>query len=126
MTEKKLEMRELNGQDTFLMLPIVAKLNIADVIKFFENERGKHADEEMSGDEVDEIGIEMAAKALELVLADIGKVRKDINKLLASVCDTTQKEVEGLGFAEYNMLIIELFTQDEFKGFFKQLYSSLS
>ena len=121
----KLEMRDLNGQDTFLLLPIVAKLGIADVIKYFESERGKHADEELSKEEINNVGIDMAAKALEIVLADIDKVRKDINKLLASLCGTTQKEIESLGFTEYNMLIIQLFTQGEFKGFFKQLYSSL-
>lgn len=120
-----LEMRDLNGQDTFLMLPIVAKLGISDVIKFVENQRGKYADDELSSEEVDDIGVEMFAKAFEMIVADIDKVRKDINKLLASVCNTTQKEIESLGFTEYNMLIINLFTQDEFKGFFKHLYSSL-
>ena len=120
-----LEMRELNGQDTFLMLPIVAKLGISDVIKFVESQRGKHEDEELSSEEVDDIGIEIFAKVFEIIVADIDKVRKDINKLLASVCNTTQKEIESLGFTEYNMLIIKLFTQDEFKSFFKHLYSSL-
>ena len=120
-----LEMRELNGQDTFLMLPIVAKLGIADVIKYVESERGKRADEELSNEEIDELGIDIAAKALEIVLVDIDKVRKDINKLLARLCETTQKEIENLGFTEYNMLIIKLFTQEEFKAFFKHLYSSL-
>ncbi len=120
-----LETRELNGQDTFLLLPIVAKLGIADVIKYVEGERGKRADEELSKEEIEEVGIDIAAKALEIVLADIDKVRKDINKLLANLCGTTQKEIESLGFTEYNMLIIKLFTQEEFKDFFKHLYSSL-
>jgi len=121
-----LVMRELNGQDTFLLLPIVAKLGISDVIKFFKDKRGEHADEELSNEEIEEIGIDIAAKALEIILKDIDKVKDDINRLLASVCETTQKEIKELGFTDYNILIIKLFTQEEFKGFFKQLYSSLN
>ncbi len=121
----KLEMRELNGQDTFLLLPIVAKLEISDAIKYVEKQRGKYADEELSQEEIDIVGAELFAKALEVILVNIDKVQNDINKLLANMCNTTQKEIKELDFAEYNMLIIELFTQEGFKAFFKQLYSSL-
>lgn len=121
----KLEMRGLNGQDTFLLLPIVAKLGISDAIKYVEKQRGKYADEELSQEEIDAVGAKLFAKVLEIMLADIGKIQNDINKLLAELCNTTQKEIKGLDFAEYNVLIVELFTQEGFKSFFKHLYSSL-
>lgn len=121
---EKLEMRELNGQDTFLMTPIIAKLNIDDVIKVIREERSKYEDAELSETEIEDLGIEVAVKAMSAVLGNIDKVQKDLNRLLAKVCDTTIKEIESLGFADYNMLIIELFKQDEFKDFFKRLYSS--
>lgn len=121
----KLEMRGLNGQDTFLLLPIVAKLGISDAIKYVEKQRGKYADEELSQEEIDAVGAKLFAKVLEIMLADIDKVQNDINKLLANMCNTTQKEIKELDFAEYNMLIIKLFSQEGFKAFFKHLYSSL-
>lgn len=118
--EKKLEMKELSGQDTFLILKILNKTNGAEIIDNFFNNTGKYA----KGKDHTRIGMQVVADAVNVVFANIENAKDDINKLLANLCNVKVKEIEGLGFVEYNKLLIDFFKKEELKDFFT-LISSL-
>lgn len=122
--EKKLEMRKLSGQDTFLMLKIMSKTGAKKGIKEFLSKQGSFGKGDKTEEEYQAIGIEVMLDVADTIMANLENAQEDINKLLANLCGMKVKEIEQLDFMEYNTLIMDFFKKDELKSFFKLIFSS--
>jgi hypothetical protein len=127
-----LTMRELKGDDLFPMLAIVGKLNIKDdLVKIFERNIAESS--EMDVDKLIEAealaqkrGMEAMASLLQTLIMNLGVVKKDINKFLASLCEVPVKDIEALGLIEYTGLIKDFFKKKELADFFSSIASLMN
>lgn len=122
--EKKLEMRKLSGQDTFLMLKIMSKTGAKKGIKEFFSKQGSFGKGDKTEAEYQKIGMDVMLDVADTVMSNIENAQEDINKLLANLCGMKVKEIEQLDFMEYNTLIMDFFKKEELKSFFKLIFSS--
>ncbi|GAB6713829.1 hypothetical protein [Streptococcus uberis] len=131
-----MEMRELRGDDIFVMLSILGKLDVQDdVMKLIDRqfETGKvinlsdHKSKKLTKAEQEEQdlllqkrGYKMASDVAFAVIKNIGKAKDDINDFLA---DLTGQDVSELSLIEYSKLIADFFRKEELKDFFKSMSS---
>lgn len=122
--EKKLEMRKLSGQDTFLMLKIMSKTGAKKGIKEFLSKQGSFGKGDKTEEDYKKIGIDVMLDVADTIMSNLENAQEDINKLLANLCGMKVKEIEQLDFMEYNTLIMDFFKKEELKSFFKLIFSS--
>ena len=145
-----LEMRELKGDDLFTLLAIVGKMDIKDefMTLFQKNvESGSVANvvpldhkekqptkAELAKQEADKAkqeakaerrGMEAMAGMLQKVLLNAGKLKGDINALLADLTGETLVTVQNLSLKHYTGLIITFFKKPELADFFSSIASFL-
>lgn len=144
-----LEMRELKGDDLFTLLSIIGKLDIKDeFIKMFENNLESVDPKDLVQDhnkkeptkaekeklelkrieeekEAEKRGMEAGAMLLQKVLLNLGKIKKDINSLLADLTGESVKTITELGLSQYTALIIAFFRKEELADFFSSIASLL-
>lgn len=145
-----LEMRELKGDDLFTLLAIVGKMDIKDeFMTLFQNnvESGsvanvvpldhkkkqptkaelakQEADKAKQEAEAERRGMEAMAGMLQKVLLNAGKLKGDINALLADLTGETLATVQNLGLKDYTGLIITFFKKPELADFFLSIASFL-
>lgn len=132
-----LEMRELKGDDLFVLLSIVGKLDIKDdFVNIFEQniEQGMKPEDHKKKKptkaelvarekEARKRGMEATANLLQTLMVNISKVREDVNRLLADLCGVTVKEIKELNFQEYTALLVAFFNKEELKDFFSSIAS---
>ncbi|MFA6719480.1 MAG: hypothetical protein WCS15_10405 [Prevotella sp.] len=130
----KLEMRELRGDDLFTVLGILGKLDVKDeIVNMFNGGDGKVTkleDHKKKQDEVanmvEQRGMAIMAGIMQKALLNIGKVKTDVNGLLADLCGVKVKDIQDLSLVEYTALLIKLFKKPELKGFFGSISSLLA
>lgn len=143
-----LEMRELKGDDLFTLLSIVGKLDIKDeFVHIFENNTEAaqkvvpldhltkkptksqldkaEADKAKAAAEAEKRGMEAMAGMLQKVLLNAGKLKGDINALLADLTGETLATVQNLSLKDYTGLIITFFKKPELADFFLSIASFL-
>ena len=145
-----LEMRELKGDDLFTLLAIVGKMDIKDefMTLFQKNvESGsvanvvpldhkkkqptkaelakQEADKAKQEAEAERRGMEAMAGMLQKVLLNAGKLKGDINALLADLTGETLATVRNLSLKDYTGLIITFFKKPELADFFLSIASFL-
>ena len=145
-----LEMRELKGDDLFTLLAIVGKMDIKDeFMTLFQNnvESGsvanvvpldhkkkqptktelakQEADKAKQEAEAERRGMEAMAGMLQKVLLNAGKLKGDINALLADLTEETLATVQNLSLKDYTGLIITFFKKPELADFFSSIASFL-
>ena len=145
-----LEMRELKGDDLFTLLAIVGKMDIKDeFMTLFQNnvESGsvanvvpldhkkkqptkaelakQEADKAKQEAEAERRGMEAMAGMLQKVLLNAGKLKGDINALLADLTGETLATVQSLSLKDYTGLIITFFKKPELADFFLSIASFL-
>lgn len=135
-----LEMRELKGDDLFILLSIVGKLDIKDeFIKMFENnietaevipmdhkkKEPTKAELAKQEAEAEKRGMEAMASVLQKVLLNLSHIKGDINSLLADLTGQSVKTIEALGLKEYTGLVIGFFKKEELADFFSSIASLL-
>ena len=145
-----LEMRELKGDDLFTLLAIVGKMDIKDeFMTLFQNnvESGsvanvvpldhkkkqptkaelakQEADKAKQEAEAERRGMEAMAGMLQKVLLNAGKLKGDINALLADLTGETLATVRNLSLKDYTGLIITFFKKPELADFFSSIASFL-
>ena len=145
-----LEMRELKGDDLFTLLAIVGKMDIKDeFMTLFQNnvESGsvanvvpldhkkkqptkaelakQEADKAKQEAEAERRGMEAMAGMLQKVLLNAGKLKGDINALLADLTGETLATVQNLSLKDYTGLIIKFFKKPELADFFSSIASFL-
>ena len=145
-----LEMRELKGDDLFTLLAIVGKMDIKDeFMTLFQNnvESGsvanvvpldhkkkqptktelakQEADKAKQEAEAERRGMEAMAGMLQKVFLNAGKLKGDINALLADLTEETLATVQNLSLKDYTGLIITFFKKPELADFFSSIASFL-
>ncbi|MFL2071159.1 hypothetical protein ACEN32_02480 [Marinilactibacillus psychrotolerans] len=138
-----LEMRELQGDDLFSLLAIVGKLDIKDdFIALFEGNvdsekvvtmdhknkkpsKAQIADMAKKEKEAEKRGMEAMAGLMQKVLMNSGKLKTDINVLLADLTDKKPEEIKKLNLKDYTGLIIAFFKKPELADFFSSIASLL-
>lgn len=135
-----LEMRELKGDDLFTLLSIVGKMDIKDefMLLFKQNseastvEPADHkkkqptkADLAKQEADAEKRGMEAMAGMLQKVLLNAGKLKGDINALLADLTGETLATVQNLSLKDYTGLIITFFRKPELSDFFSSIASLL-
>ena len=145
-----LEMRELKGDDLFTLLAIVGKMGIKDeFMTLFQNNvesrsvanvvpldhkkkqptkaelAKQEADKAKQEAEAEKRGMEAMAGMLQKVLLNAGKLKGDINTLLAELTGETLATVQNLSLKDYTGLIITFFKKPELADFFLSIASFL-
>lgn len=146
MTEekkKKIEMRELQGDDLFTLFSIIGKLDIKDEfigmfsgddkvkqIEFLEHKGKKptKAEQEaieeanrLRAIEADKLAVRMGANAMQKVLVNAKYLKADLNNLLADLVDEDIEFIETLNLVDYTKLIVDFFKKKELKDFFSSI-----
>ena len=110
---EKLEMRELNGGDIFTMLSIIGKLDIKEeVVGLIERQYGTEKDvialadhkkkkltkkeQEVASNDYQKRGMVLVTDIGFAILRHVNDAKADINKFLADLTGTSQKEIESL------------------------------
>ena len=139
---EKLEMRELNGGDIFTMLSIVGKLDIKeevvslierqhstgkDVIALADHKKKKPTKKEQEATEIEyqKRGMVLVTDIGFAILRHVNDAKADINKFLADLTGTSQKEIESLSMLDYSKLLIDFGKKAELKDFFQSIASLL-
>ena len=139
---EKLEMRELNGGDIFTMLSIIGKLDIKEeVVSLIERQYGTEKDvialadhkkkkltkkeQEVASTEYQKRGMVLVTDIGFAILRHVNDAKADINKFLADLTGTSQKEIESLSMLEYSKLLIDFGKKAELKDFFQSIASLL-
>ena len=139
---EKLEMRELNGGDIFTMLSIVGKLDIKeevvslierqhntgkDVIALADHKKKKPTKKEQEVTEIEyqKRGMVLVTDIGFAILRHVNDAKADINKFLADLTGTSQKEIESLSMLDYSKLLIDFGKKAELKDFFRSIASLL-
>ena len=139
---EKLEMRELNGGDIFTMLSIIGKLDIKEeVIALIERQYGTGKDvialadhkkkkptkkeQEVASAEYQKRGMVLVTDIGFAILRHVNDAKADINKFLADLTGTNQKEIESLSMLDYSKLLIDFGKKAELKDFFQSIASLL-
>ena len=139
---EKLEMRELNGGDIFTMLSIIGKLDIKeevvglierqhstgkDVIALADNKKKKltKKEQEVASTEYQKRGMVLVTDIGFAILRHVNDAKADINKFLADLTGTSQKEIESLSMLDYSKLLIDFGKKAELKDFFQSIASLL-
>ena len=135
-----LEMRELKGDDLFTLLSIVGKMDIKDefMLLFKQNseastvEPADHkkkqptkADLAKQEAEAEKRGMEAMAGMMQKVLLNAGKLKGDINALLADLTGESLKNIQNLNLKDYTALILAFFKKPELSDFFSSIASLL-
>lgn len=132
-----LELRELKGDDIFLLLGIVGKLDIKDeFMKLFEGnveatklpqdhkkKQPTKAEKDRLEKEAERRGMEAMAGLLQKTLMNAGHIKSDINALLAELTESDVEDIQNLGLKEYTGLIVAFFKKPELKDFFTSIAS---
>ena len=135
-----LEMRELKGDDLFTLLSIVGKMDIKDefMLLFKQNseastvEPADHkkkqptkADLAKQEAEAEKRGMEAMVGMMQKVLLNAGKLKGDINALLADLTGESLKNIQNLNLKDYTALILAFFKKPELSDFFSSIASLL-
>lgn len=139
---EKFEMRELNGGDIFTMLGIIGKLDIKEeVVSLIERQYGNdkdvislsdHKQKKPTKKEQEAASLAYQKRGMVLVtdigfaiLRHVNDAKADINKFLADLTGTSQKEIESLSMLDYTKLLVDFGKKAELKDFFRSIASLL-
>lgn len=121
-----MKMRELRGDDVFMVLAILGKLELKDeLVKVFEEGR-KSGSGKMTKAEIEARGVKVTAALLQQVLRNIGVVKDDINALLAELTGASVDEIKRLPLKDYTALIIEFTRKPDLREVFTSAASLLT
>lgn len=122
-----MEIRNLRGDDVFLVLNILGKLELKDeLVKVFGEFGGDDKKKKLTEKEIQQRGMNVMAALLQQVLRNILAVKEDVNALLADLTGKSIKEIKNLGAAEYTRLLVQLFKNPEIKEVFTSAASLMA
>ena len=133
--EKSYTMRELEGDDAFLMIRILSKIGIDRLKTCMEANSVKaavrvmmnnQADSAAKEEAVSSIGVAMMLEIACAVLERLPDCRDEIYNLLAQVTGKSFEEIAHMKLIPLTKMIKEFFRKPEFKDFFTEVYELLN
>ena len=130
------------GDDLFILLSIMSKLDIKDdLIDMFEQSqtpldlqriaaiKKQHPKEDeykkALAKEIEAVvtkqGIRIVANLIVKIMASAGAAKDEINTLLAQTCDVSIKEIKALKMVEYTQLLTAFFKKPELRDFLESI-----
>lgn len=119
-----MEMRKLTGGDLFPLMNILAKVGVKEALAKFFKQRSEASKKDKEEINVEEIGMEAIAEITEIIFLNMERAKKDINTLLADLCEVKREDVEKLPMSEYVALVMDFLSQQEFKASMNAIISS--
>lgn len=134
--KEKLEMRDLTGDDLFLVMSVVDKLEMVDdlgelllggsqEVQDMRNqitlrlvEQGVKEEDItpemiMADPAAAELNASIMPKLIKIVIKNVPKAKKEINSLLANLCGVEVAEIKKLSLSAYVGLVKDFFKQPE-------------
>lgn len=133
--EKSYVMRELEGDDAFLMIRILSKIGIDRLKKCMEANSVKAAVKIMMDKETDaaakdeamnSIGIALMLEVASAVMERLPDCRDEIYTLLAQVSGQKFEDIAHMKLIPLTRMIKEFFRKPEFSDFFTEVFELLN
>lgn len=121
--------RELEGEDTFLMMAIIGKIGLDEFAECFGKENlqkmialltGKNAGEKQTTI----AGISVTLQMANVIIRNLPHCKDEIIKLLSDVSNLTVDEIKHLKFPVFTKMIIDFVKKDEFRDFVSVVFES--
>lgn len=107
-----MELRKLMALDIGVMCDILKGIGLKEFQPIFKGVEIK------KGMTMEQIGYAVMFDLGAILLENLPKVQKDMDKFLASLSNNDVETIQHLGLGEYAELIYQLVTKDDFKDFF--------
>lgn len=133
--EKSYTLRELEGDDAFLMISILSKIGIERLKKCMEANAvkaaarimmDKEADAKAKDEAMNSIGIALTLEIASTVLERLPDCKTEIYTLLAQVSGMPYEEVAHMKLIPLTKMIKEFFRKPEFPDFFTEVFGLLN
>ena len=133
--EKSYTMRELEGDDAFLMISILSKIGIDRLKQCLETNAVRSAvkimtenstDAKAKDEAMNSIGIALMLEFASTVMERLPECRTEIYTLLAQVTGAKYEEIAHMKLIPLTKLIKEFFRKPEFPDFFTEVFGLLN
>lgn len=123
--EKKYTLRDLKGDDIFLLVSVIRKIGFKELKRCLETaEVRKAIAEAENGNEKDmsAVGAAVMLEIAGVIVEHLPECRHEINTLLAELSGMGRDEVGGLPFGQYTNMVMDVIRKREFKDFFTDVF----
>ena len=133
--EKGYALRELKGDDAFLMIKIISKIGIKQLKECMEsagvkaaimtamNKEATEADKEAA---MNSVGMVVMLEIASTVLEHLPECRNEIYDLLAQLSGKTRDEIADMKLIPLTKMIKDVFRKPEFTDFFGEVFELFS
>lgn len=126
MSENKFELRALKSTDLGIICKIVAGIGLKEFKACItDNAILREVNADNKEDIAKRVGIEVVLDIAGIIISNIPKVEKDIQKFASSVSGLTLVEIQELSFADFGELIMQIVMKEDFKDFFGRVVKLL-
>lgn len=108
-----MDMRNLSGQDLFPVITLLSKLGAKEIIVDYFKTRNTVSPDQKPED----VGAAFVGNLLETTFGNLERGRTDVNRLLASLCNVTVKDIEAMELLEYTELLFQFWQKPELRNF---------
>lgn len=120
-----LKLRKLNGSDVFLLIEAFNKLDIIDELKEAFSGQLVTPDIVKQGEQaVSEIGINVFGTIAKKALANISKIKPELDQLISNLSGLDLQAVQEISLIDYLNAVKSMLTDEQITDFFGSLLSS--
>jgi hypothetical protein len=123
-----MKMRNLRGDDLFVLLPMIAKLDIKEELTaLFDGSYASGAtSKKQSEKEVQAIGIKAMTAIIQKALLNVHAIKGDLNAWLASLTGKKEDTIKNMPLVEYTGLVAEAIRNKEIREAFTRAVSFMT
>ena len=119
-----MELRKLQATDLFTMVKIINGIGFKTIKECSNLDEINAIKKDLNDNNADEIaskvGVNVIMSIVGTIIENLPKVEQDVYTFCGNVAGIKPKDVARLEIGEFMDLLIEIFTKDEFKDFFKR------
>ena len=133
--EKSYTLRELEGDDMFLMIQILSKIGIDRLKRCMEANSikaaarimmDKETDEKAKDEAMNSIGVAVMLEVASAVLERLPDCKTEIYTLLAQVSGQSYEDIAHMKMIPLTKMIMDFFRKPEFPDFFTEVFGFLN
>ena len=124
MTENNIKLRDLCADDMFPMFQIITKIGVKEFKSCFQSDEVINMVHDISNGDASKketlvsVGINVAFDVASVVVANVGKCKKEIYSFLSNLSGISEDEIAGLPMMQFVNMIVDVIKKEEFKDFF--------